>query len=351
MKDQELIPNLFRNEYSKIVAVLCKTFGFSNIEWAEDLVSETFMVAMETWQHKGNPDNPRAWLYQVAKNKAKDYFKRNKIFNEKIEPELRKNGNNVEDLEIDLSDHNIKDSQLQMLFTVCNPIISLDAQVAMALRILCGFGIDEIAQAFLTNKAAINKRLLRSKATFRKNNIDLSFPKKDQLDDRLKGVMSTIYLLFNEGYFSCSTDQKIKKDLCYEAMRLLNLLINNDETNKPECNALMALFCFHASRFDARVNEHGDSVLYENQNRDLWNDELIHKGEQFLNHAVKNSGASKYHLEAVIAYWHTRKKESPEKWDNILQVYNQLLQVEYSPMAALNRTYALSKVHGNKSPV
>ncbi|MFT4661783.1 MAG: RNA polymerase sigma factor (sigma-70 family) [Patiriisocius sp.] len=351
MNNKELIPHLFRTEFSKIVSVLCKTFGLSNIELAEDIVSDTFLAATESWRVRGNPDNPKAWLYAVAKSKSKDYFKRDSLFRDKIAPEIKNDSMEHKDYEIDLSDNNIKDSQLQMLFALCDPIISSEAQVAMALRILCGFGIEEISQAFLTTKSTINKRLQRSKKTFREENIKLVFPSENELEKRLSNVLSIIYLLFNEGYFSISSDEKIKKDLCYEAMRLLNILINNPSTNNPQCNALMALFCFHTSRFEARINESGESVLYADQNRDDWNVELINQGELFLNKAAVEGVITKYHLEAVIAFWHTRKKDTKEKWESILQLYNRLLQIEYSPVAALNRTYVLSKIYGKKKAI
>ena len=166
MNNNALIPQLFRAEYSKIVAVICKTFGLSNIQLAEDIVSKTFLKATETWGLKGIPENPKAWLYTVAKNIAKDHFKREKIFQQKIVPALKTEKTDTKSIEIDLTDHNIKDSQLQMLFTVCDPMISKEAQLCFALRVLCGFGIQEIATALLTSKSTINKRLVRTKETF-----------------------------------------------------------------------------------------------------------------------------------------------------------------------------------------
>ena len=157
MEQQELIPHLFRTEYSKITAVLCKLFGIEHIEIAEDIASETFALAFETWNYKGIPSNPTAWLYVVAKNKAKNYFIRNKIFAEKIAKQFQYSSAENDEIEIDLSEKNITDSQLQMLFAICQPSISMEAQIGLSLRILCGFGIDEIADAFLTNKETINK--------------------------------------------------------------------------------------------------------------------------------------------------------------------------------------------------
>ena len=349
MKDNKLIPHLFRTEFSKIVAVICKTFGLSNIQIAEDIVSESFLIATETWGLKGIPDNPTAWLYKVAKNKTKDYFKREIIFREKIAPEYQ-NQNYEYKLEINLSNKNIFDSQLQMLFAICNPIISAEAQITMALKVLCGFGVDEIAQAFLTNKETINKRLYRAKEKLRKNKVDLSVPLKNELDNRLNNVLSIIYLLFSEGYYSNTSEKKLKKELCLEAMRLTYMLLENNSTNLPQTNALMALLCFHSSRFEARTNIKGELILYADQNKKEWDYELIEKGEYYLNKSAKGK-VTKYHLEAGISYWHTKNDESPKKWENILQLYNQLLQIEYSPIVALNRTYALSKANSKKEGI
>jgi RNA polymerase sigma-70 factor (ECF subfamily) len=351
MEQQELIPHLFRTEYRKITSVLSRIFGFENIEIAEDIASETFLLASETWSFKGLPENPVAWLYTVAKNKAKNYLKRNNLFTQKIASQIKYTSELAQEFEIDLSEQNITDSQLQMMFAVCNPLISTEAQVGLALRILCGFGIDEIAGAFLTNKETINKRLFRAKEKLRAEEVKIEFPGETEINSRLENVLTTLYLLFNEGYYSAHQDVTLRKDLCLEAMRLTYLLIENEQTNKPAVNALLSLMCFHASRFDARINENGETVLYHDQDISLWNEDLIKKGEYFLNQSSKGKSISKYHLEAGIAYWHTQKEDTKEKWESILQLYNQLLQIEYSPMAALNRTYALAKANGKEKAI
>ncbi len=349
MENQRLIPELFRTEFSKIVAVLCKTFGFSNIQLAEDLVSDTFLAAAETWGLKGVPDNPTAWLYTVAKNKARDTFRREKVFRDKIKPELEHQNTRSEPDDIDLSEHNIKDSQLQMLFAVCNPMISSEAQISLALRVLCGFSIPEIATAFLSTKETINKRLYRAKEKLRNNKVELSRPSSNDLDQGLQNVLLILYLLFNEGYYSSVSEKGIRKELCIEAMRLTYLLLNSESTNLPKVNALMALFCFHASRFDARIDEDGGQIIYDEQDATNWDHELIQKGNTFLKRSGKGDTISKYHIEAMIAYWHTQTNLDPKvKWENILQSYNRLLQIDYSPMAAMNRTYALAMARGKK---
>jgi RNA polymerase sigma factor (sigma-70 family) len=351
MEKDELIPQLFKTEYRKIISVLCKLFGIVHIEIAEDITTDTFLLASETWGLKGIPENPTAWLYIVAKNKTKDYLKRNKIVEEKIIPFIKHNHKQSEEIEVDWSVKNIRDSQLQMIFAICNPIIPSEAQIGLALRILCGFGIDEIAEAFLTNKETINKRLFRAKEKLRIENIKIELPSEVEINQRLETVLTTLYLLFNEGYHSSTQKTHLRKELCLEAMRLNYFLIENETTNKPILNALMALMCFHSSRFEARTNQLGEPILYEEQNKNLWNEELIEKGNFFLIESAKGQEVSKYHLEASIAYWHCTKTENTAKWENILQLYNQLLQIEYSPITALNRTYALSQVFGKEKAI
>ena len=348
MAQAELIPHLFRTEFRKITAVLCKVFGIEHLEVAEDIASETFLSAMETWTYKGIPENPTAWLYLVAKNKAKNYFQRNHLFAAKIASQVKYTASGSEEPDIDLSDKNITDSQLQMIFAICHPGISKEAQIGLALRILCGFGITEIANAFLTNKEIINKRLFRAKEKLREEKVQMEFPGKTEIKKRLDTVLTTLYLLFNEGYYSESQDVVLREDFCLEAMRLTYLLLENPSTNTPEVNALFALMCFHASRFEARRNENGEIILYQDQDESRWNETLIAKGAWFLHEASGGEKLSRYHLEATIAYWNTQKQDTPEKWESILQLYNRLLQICYSPVAALNRTYALAKANGKE---
>lgn len=351
MQQGELIPGLFRSEFSKICAVLTRYMGVAHLQAAEDIASEAFVAALESWPYKGIPANPVAWLYAVAKNKARNYLHRDKLFSEKIAGDLMQSAPVNDEPDIDWSEKNISDSQLQMLFAICHPSISVEAQVGLALRTLCGFGIDEIANAFLTNKETINKRLFRAREKLREEKVHITLPPEGEIQNRLETVLTTLYLLFNEGYYSESQESVLRQDLCLEAMRLTYLLIENESTNTPSVNALFALMCFHSSRFQARQSGDEQFVLYADQDETLWNHELIAKGAYHLHQASVGSTFSKYHLEASIAYWHTIKEDTKEKWESILQLYNQLLRIAYSPIAALNRTYALSKANGNEEAI
>lgn len=281
MNQEKLIPHLFRSEFRNLAAVLTRYFGIEHIQAAEDIASETFLTALETWSYKGVPENPKAWLYKVAKNKALNYQNRNNLFLKKIAAHLKAN---AAPSEIDFSEAQIQDSQLQMLFALCHPSIPTEAQVGLALRMLCGFGIDEIASAFITNKEVINKRLYRAKEKLREINVPLEIPAAPEINNRLENVLLTLYLLFSEGYYSECNDAVLREDFCLEAMRLTHLLIENSQTNQPAANALMALMCFHASRFPARKNA-GQIVLYHDQDESLWNQELIARGAFYFKQA------------------------------------------------------------------
>lgn len=343
---QDSLKQLFQQEFAKMVAVIGKLFGLEHIELAEDLVSETFLQATTTWADKGIPQNPTAWLYAVAKQKTLYYFRRNKIFTDKVMPEVSLQQEETHEMDLDFSPKQIKDSQLQMIFAICNPAIASEAQIGLALRILCGFGIDEIAEAFLSNKETINKRLFRAKEKLRTEQVKLEFPPAKEIAQRLDNVLHVIYLLFSEGYYSQTQNQVLRQDLCLEALRLGLILIDEAQTNLPKTNALIALMCFHASRFGARTGEDHSLVLYEAQNPDLWDKDLINQGRFFLNQSVQGNELTSYHLEAQIAHWHCQKEDTSEKWEQILQLYNQLLLLNYSPSVALNRTFALYKANG-----
>ena len=346
-EEYESLKQLFQQEFSKMVAVISKQYGLQHIELAEDIVGETFLTASETWGVKGVPPNPVAWLYTVAKQKTLYHFRRNNIFESKVIPELALQHEKDQEIEtLNFSDSNIKDSQLQMLFAVCNPAIASEAQIGLALRVLCGFGIDEISEAFLTTKDAINKRLFRAKEKLRTENIKMEMPPTNEISGRLDNVLHIIYLLFNEGYYSQTQNRILRRNFCMEAMRLVVILTEYNPTNLPKTNALLALMCFHASRFNARQADDTPFVLYEQQDVALWDETLINRGRHYLYHSVEGDEITSYHLEARIAYWHCTKEDTPEKWGSILQLYDQLLLVNYSPAVALNRAYAVFKIKG-----
>lgn len=340
---------IFKREFTRIVAVISKMFGLQHIEVAEDIVSETFLAAAETWGIKGMPENPTAWIYAVAKQKALYQFRRNKILEQKVIPEVAARQEVTDNMELDFSQQNIRDSQLQMMFAVCNPAIASEAQIGLALRILCGFGIDEIAEAFLSNKETINKRLFRAKEKLRTEKIAMDLPPADQIVNRLDNVLRVIYLLFNEGYYSRTQNKILQKEFCLEAMRLALILAEYENTNLPKTNALLALMCFHASRFNARQPHSGTFILYDDQDESLWDHSLIKQGIHFLAASATGAEVSSYHIEARIACLHCVKEDSRKKWKEILELYDRLLKINYSSAVALNRSFAVFKVKGPRA--
>lgn len=338
MKQSLEISKLFKAEYSNIVAVLCQYYGLDDIQVAEDIVSDTFLQAMKSWSHNQIPQNPKAWLRKVAQNKLTDYYRRNKTFTDKVVTHHTHTAERTSSIEI--TDEIISDSQLRMLFVVCDPAVNIESQLCLALRILCGFNIDEIATALLSSKEAINKKLFRAKKAIReKEKLNTELEKAAYIQ-RLDNVLRVIYLMYNEGYYSSTNEENIRQEICWEAMRLTLFLARQAFLPKQRIHALLALMCFHTSRINARGT---GSVLYAEQDREKWNTELIEKGEHYLNQSASGEVVSKYHLEAAIAYWHTT--DDNEKWERILSLYNKLLIIEYSPVIAMNRTYALAKAN------
>ncbi len=342
---KELLPHLFRQEYAKMTAVLCRHFGLKHIEIAEDIASETFLKASEHWAIHGVPENPIAWLYTVAKNKTKDYFKHIAVFETQIKEDL-KHAEFVVEQGFEFNNQKISDSLLAMIFAVCNPSNSTESQISLVLQILCGFSVEEISNAFLTKPETIKKRLYRARTNLRNDNFQIKSLGEVEIKSRLETVLKTLYLLFNEGYFSKTNNQVIRKELCTEAVRLTLMLTENDHTDIPQTKALLALMCFQSSRLEARTDHEGEAVLFDEQDQNLWDKSLIEKGNYYLVNACIGNEVSKYHLEAGIAYWHTTPTRE-NKWHNILQLYDQLILVEYSPITALNRIFAFAKVHGH----
>jgi len=327
-----------------MTAVLCRHFGLRHMEVAEDVASDTFLKASESWAVNGVPENPTAWLYTAAKNKARDYLRRNALFETKIRETLRPSESEAGP-DIDFSRQYIADSQLAMIFAVCNPVNAPESQISLALQILCGFSVEEIANAFLTKKETVKKRLMRARANLRGDHFQLAPLSEAAIRSRLDAVLATLYLLFNEGYFSKTNNLVVRKEVCSEAVRLTLVLTENELTDTPQVNALLALMCYQSSRLEARVNDKGEAILFDEQDKGLWDESLVARGNYYLVNACGGNAVSRYHLEAGIAYWHTTPT-GENKWPHILQLYNQLILVAYSPVTALNRAFAYAKVYG-----
>ncbi|HEX6170274.1 MAG TPA: sigma-70 family RNA polymerase sigma factor [Chitinophagaceae bacterium] len=348
---KQLIDHLFRHESGKMISVLSKLLGLQNLETANDIVQDSLLQAMNTWRFKGIPDNPSAWLYRVAKNKAIDFLRKEKKFRE-ISPQysyllhseytLSSTVNNL------FWENEIQDSQLRMIFACCHPSIAEESQVALTLKTLCGLNVSEIAKAFLTNDETIAKRIYRAKEKIKAEKIEMDVPASNELSLRLDTVLKSLYLLFNEGYNSSHPDQLIREDLCEEAMRLCYLLAENKITSYPRVKALLSLMCFQASRLDTRLDDQGNILLLKHQDRKKWSRPLIKKGFDYLDAAVEPFEISTYNIEAAIASLHAASPSFEQTdWRSIYHLYEMLYQLQPNPVVAMNKAiasaYAINK--------
>ena len=356
----QIVNHLFRHESGKMVAVLTKLFGFEHVQLAEDIVQETLLTAFETWKLKGIPDNPQGWLYQVAKNRILTHLKREQNFQKNIAPNLTYSIENESLIQNKLDDffleNEIEDAQLRMMFACCHPSVSTDLQLILILKTLCGLSIKEIAAALLSNEDAVAKRLYRAKEKIKQEGVLLEVPVGSALVERLDAVLKAIYLLFNEAYKSTSTDTVIRQELSDEALRLGAILLSRplsiEGYNMPKINALMALMCFHAARFDSRLDEAGNIILLENQDRSRWNSFLIIKAYSFFKASSEGTELSEYHIEAAIASYHTQAKSFDKtNWQAIFYCYNLLYSIKPTSIVAFNRAIAKGYTEGGKAGI
>lgn len=347
---QSLVDNLFRHESGKLIAVLTKIFGPKNLELSEDVVQDTLLKALEYWKFHGAPANPSAWLFTVARNKALDVIRREKHkkeFAEDLNALLKSEYSAGITLNHIISENEIQDEQLRMMFVCCHPTLPEEGQVALILKTLCGFSVAEIAKAFLTSEETITKRLYRAREQFRNENIQFELPPSADLPTRLEGVLTAIYLVFNEGYNSSSSDLLIREDLVEESLRLANFLISNKITCQPNALALMALLCFHAARLHSRVDDQKRLLTLRHQDRSKWNNDLIEQGKLFLNRACEGDVVSAYHIEAAIVYEHCIAPDfGSTNWKKILELYDILFQIKPNAMVALNRAVIIAELQG-----
>lgn len=333
-----------------MVSVLTRIFGTHNIDLAEDVVQDTLLKALSHWPFSGVPENPSAWLYQVAKNKALDIIRKEKLHNkfaEDVSPLLKSEYTLVPKLKELFTENEMQDDVLRMMFACCHPDLPADAQVALILKTLCGFSVEEIAKAFLTNNETITKRLYRAKQQFRDGQVKFEIPAAQQLTSRLSGVLTALYLLFNEGYNSSSNDELIRNDLVEEACRLCLSLTQNAKTDMPQVNALLALMLLHASRLKARMDDQHNILLLAEQDRSKWDRSLINAGIHFFERSISDEPLHTYQLQAAIALQHANAKTYEQtNWNTILDLYNLLSNHDPSPVTLLNRAIVIAQLEG-----
>jgi RNA polymerase sigma-70 factor (ECF subfamily) len=344
----QAVEHLFRHEGAKMVATLTRIFGFEHLTLAEDVVQEALARALQTWPFYGLPQNPSAWIMRAARNLALDTLRRQKVFREKEADIVHLMDRPVESPdEAIFSEQEIADDRLRMMFACCHPAIPAEAQVALALKTLCGFNVTEISRAFLTTEAAIAKRLTRAKQKIRDEGVAFEIPAGPELGRRLDSVLQALYLLFNEGYKASTGNELVRKELCEEAIRLASLLSEHPAGNEPATHALLALMLLNAARLPARVDGDGNLLRLHEQNRALWDQAMIARGMFHLARSAAGDQVTEYHLQAGIAACHCAAKDySATDWRQILALYDRLQAFDNSPIVALNRAVAVANVHG-----
>nr|WP_307440032.1 RNA polymerase sigma factor [Bacillus sp. V2I10] len=332
-------------ESAKIIAYLTRMVRDVGI--AEDLAQDTLIIALERWPISGIPDYPSAWLMTVAKRRAIDYFRRNKLSKKKYEDIAYHLESHHEHNWDSVLDDDIGDELLRLIFMTCHPILSKKGRVALTLRLLGGLTTEEIARAFLVPEPTVAQRIVRAKRTLTAAQVPFEVPIKSEFEERLSSVLEVIYLIFNEGYSASSSDYWIRPMLCNEALRLGRVLAGIIP-NEPEVHGLLALIEIQSSRFKARIDAAGEPILLLDQNRTLWDHQLISRGLKALEKAERLGGTlGMYGLQASIAACHARARTAEETdWERISALYYELAQVTPSPVVELNRAVALSMAYG-----
>jgi RNA polymerase sigma-70 factor (ECF subfamily) len=344
-KTTSVVEHLFRQQSGKMSAILTRIFGFRNEDLVEDILQETFLSAMKTWPMKGQPDNPEAWLMQVAKNKIINEINRQKRHSEKREQvHYEKAGEKIEELFLD---HEIRDSQLRVLFACCHPDLAPKAQIMLTLKVLSGFGDKEIGSALFMNPSAVKKGIYRAKQQLSVHQKSMGIPFIPQVKDRFDTVLTIIYLLFNEGHKTSAGEELVDEDLCYEAIRLAHLVAELPDIDQGKVYALMSLMYLTLARFPSRQNTEGEMLDIEFQDRSLWDKELIGAGLQLLKKSRGSKDLSKFHLESTIAATHcTASSIENTDWKTIVFCYDKLLKMEDSFLIKVNRAIAVSNLDG-----
>ncbi len=342
--------HLFRREAGRMVATLTRIFGVHNLALAEDVVQDAFCRALEVWKFRGVPENPSAWLMATAKNRALDVLRRERTartFAPELGRLLESEWTLAPAIEELFAAHAIKDDQLRMMFSCCHPRLPEEAQVALVLHILCGFSVGEIAGAFVSSHAAIEKRISRAKKVLAGSKSLFDVSGADDFSGRLPAVHRALYLLFNEGYHGASPESAVRAELCQEAIRLAGLLVEHPLGATPATHALAALLCLHAARLPARVDSSGHLSSLFDQDRSRWDSRLIAEGQRFLDLSATGPELTEYHVEAAIASVHAMAHRAEDTdWRQIVSLYDMLMSIRPSPVVALNRAIAIAQHEG-----
>lgn len=341
-----LVDHLFRHSAGQMVAVLARVFGPAHLTLAEEVVQEALLTALQRWSLEGVPENPRAWLFQVARNRALDLLRREATLRGK-EAEIVATFRERVAGDDPAFAHELRDDQLRMMLMCGHPAIPRESRIALTLKTVGGFSVDEIARAFLTKKETIAQRLVRAKKLIREENLPLEFPSRAELPARLEPLLDVLYLLFNEGYSAHAGEELVRHDLCAEAIRLTRILADHPSTSVPETHALLALMLLQAGRLPARVDAAGELATLERQDRERWDQHLLAEGLRILGRSASGERMTAYHAEAAIASYHAIAPSFEETdWEAIVRHYDVLLELKPTPVVALNRAVAVAMAHG-----
>jgi len=347
----QIVDHLFRRESGRLVAILSRRLGARHLHLAEDVVQDALLRAMEAWPFAGVPDNPSAWLLQTARNRAFDVLRRTGVWGKNsaaLAPLIEECAQQALAAPPPQFEEEIADAQLRMMFVCCHPELPPDAQVALILKTLCGFGEREIAAAFLVGEAAVGKKLVRARKLLRGIGLSTELPVAAELSPRVESVLRALYLLFNEGYKASHGDTLLRADLCAEALRLAELLAAHPVGGRPETHALLALLHLHAARLSARLADDGSLLLLSAQDRTRWDKGQIARGIAHLEKSAAGEGVTRWHLEAGIAACHALAPSyQATDWTRILSLYDKIEALAPSPVVALNRAIAVAHMHGN----
>ena len=337
-----LVEHFFRHESANLIAVLSRAFGLSRIDLIEDMVQAAMLEAMNAWKQKGVPENPAGWIHRVARNRILDSLRREQVHQRAMAFSGQTAAATETLVDQWLEEERLPDSLLRMMFVCCHPLLDHSSQIALTLKILCGFSVNEIARGLLMPAATIKKRVQRAKAKLADARITFELPAESELQERLSSVHDTLYLMFNEGYSTSQGHDPIRDDLCEEAARLCHLLCEHP-IGTQTTYALLSLMLFHGARLDSRVDDQGAAVLLEYQDRSQWDRDLIGVAKRWLRRSGEPT--SRFHFESAIAMFHCNAESvQATDWRSIVGLYNRLIGEVDSPVYRLNRSIAKAQI-------